>query len=261
MKPHLTQLCGLVIEAAEHEIMPRYYHATAHTKADGSIATEADLGCQQWLSKSLEQEWSDIPLLGEEMTRIEQNRLLKTADKGLWILDPLDGTSNFAAGFPFFSISLALVLNGKVVMGVIYDPVRKECFCAERNKGAWRNDSQLKTPEFEAELKQCIALVDFKRLSTQLATTLAVKPPFRSQRNLGSVALDWCWMAAGQGQLYLHGGQSLWDYAAGQLIFEEAGGVLKNGAQEITLNKRPALAASTSGLLALWWEWIEDNDR
>ena len=93
-------------------------------------------------------------------------------------------------------------------------------------------------------------MVDFKRLPATLGCNLATHPPYRSQRSIGSVALDWCWLAAGRLQLYLHGGQRLWDYAAGRLIFAEAGGILNlsdrlDSLQHYTLDLEPKIAIGT----------------
>jgi myo-inositol-1(or 4)-monophosphatase len=254
--PRVEQLIDLVKQAALTEVKPRFLNTDPQKKADGSIITQADLGCQHWLTESLKQQWPDIPLLGEEMTSKQQAELLHNSDKGLWILDPLDGTANFAAGFPHFSISLALVQSGQVVLGIVYDPMRDECFSAKRGGGAWLNGLGLAPCSPQTTLEESIAVVDFKRLSAALATALAVNPPFRSQRSLGSVALDWCWLAAGRGQLYHHGGQSLWDYAAGRLIFAEAGGVYSTPGAELSLVKQPAVAAVSKQLHDAWREWL-----
>ncbi|MEW8624758.1 MAG: inositol monophosphatase [Candidatus Thiodiazotropha sp.] len=259
--PQLEQLTNLVKRAALNEVKPRFQKTNPKKKADGTIITQADLGCQQWLTDALRQQWPAIPLLGEEMTPAQHHQLLSNNDAGLWVLDPLDGTANFAAGFPHFSVSLALVQSGQVTQGVVYDPVRDECFSAEQGEGAWLNGSRLELTPSQSTLEECIAVVDFKRLSPVLATALAVKPPFRSQRSLGSVALDWCWLAAARGQIYHHGGQSLWDYAAGRLIFAEAGGVFSAPEVSLSLEKRPAVAAVSDQLHHAWRAWLERTDK
>ncbi|MES9859270.1 MAG: inositol monophosphatase [Candidatus Thiodiazotropha sp. LLP2] len=257
--PELKKITSLVKQAAAEEILPRFRNTSSEEKADGSILTAADLGCQHWLSQALHQYQPDIPLLGEEMTADQQNDLLSNSESGLWILDPLDGTANFAAGFPLFSISLGLVKSGRVVLGVVYDPVRDECFYAEAGKGAWLNGAPLQLANPKKAIKDCIAVVDFKRLKAELAVALVSNPPFRSQRSIGSVALDWCWLAAGRAQIYHHGGQSLWDYAAGRLIFSEAGGRCSMPEPPITLFKQPAVAAVSEELLLAWSEWLKNN--
>ncbi len=221
MLPLLQQI---IQQAAEQELLPRFHSIERRFKADDSIVTEADIAMQQRLTQVLQQQWPAIALLGEEMSEAEQLAQMTHSDHGLWVLDPLDGTSNFAAGIPFFSVSLALLINGEVQLGIIYDPVRKECFCAIAGEGAWLNGERLAPRPAALPLANCIAQVDFKRLPAKMAAKIATQPPYSSQRSFGSGALDWCWLAAGRVHLYLHGKQKLWDYSAGQLILQEAGG-------------------------------------
>jgi myo-inositol-1(or 4)-monophosphatase len=108
-----------------------------------------------------------------------------------------------------------------------------------------------------------MAMVDLKRLPAPLIRALAGKPPYRSQRSFGSVALDWCWIASGRCQVYVHGGQKLWDYAAGYLIMRESGavgGLLSryedDWLDDFSLSPRIAVAATHAGLLAQWRAWI-----
>jgi myo-inositol-1(or 4)-monophosphatase len=255
----IEQLAIQLKQAAFKEVKPRFQKIDCKKKTDGSLITQADLGCQQWLGESLKQNWPDIPLLGEEMTQQQQAELLANSEQGLWILDPLDGTANFAAGFPHFSISLALAQSAQIILGIVYDPIRDECFSAERGKGAWLNGKRLELYSSQTTLDESIAVVDFKRLTPALASALAVDPPFRSQRSLGSVALDWCWLAAGRGQIYHHGGQSLWDYAAGRLIFAEAGGVFSAPEAGLSLEKQAAVAAVSTELHHTWRRWLDSH--
>jgi myo-inositol-1(or 4)-monophosphatase len=187
------------------------------------------------------------------MSEQEQARVLTKAST-FWVLDPLDGTTNFAHGLPFFSISLALVAEGRVCFGMVYDPSRDECFWAEIGEGAWLDGIPLRLgAEQPRQLCDCIAVVDYKRLDPQLACRLVRERRYRSQRNLGSVALEWCWLAAGRMQLYLHGGQRLWDYAAGRLICQEAGGVLQEpDVGVLSLASQRAVAATSAELLEEW---------
>lgn len=261
----LKVLCALVIAAAEKELLPRFRSVGATAKADGSLLTEADLAMQQNVIQELSTHWPHYPVLGEEMPASQQQALLEQSDAGLWVLDPLDGTTNFAAGLPFFGVSLALVQQGQVVLGLVYDPVARECFSAIAGQGAWRNGAPLRLDCSRRRLDDCVGLVDFKRLPAALACRLATEGPYRSQRSLGSVALDWCWLATGRMQLYLHGAQRLWDYAAGALIFAEAGGAggrlaaLDGDWQHaLSLTPRIGLAASNAELLSQWRCWIDE---
>ncbi len=221
----LNQLEALVKQHAAEQIMPRFNQVTYEFKQDGSLVTEADSAMQAAMIESLEQHWPEYTILGEEMTTEEQEALLNTESSGLWILDPLDGTTNFASGVPIFSVSVALIKDNDVVMGLIYDPNRDEVFSAIKGEGAWFNGQPLSCETEREHLKQCSAQIDFKRLSKSLRGHLCVEHPYASQRNFGSGALDWCWLVTARSQVYIHGGQKLWDYAAGQLILSEAGGV------------------------------------
>lgn len=220
----LALLRGIVSRAAREELLPRFNVCLRHEKADGSTVTEADFALQHRLESELAQQWPGFAFLSEEMTAAQQQQQMRSAEAGLWCLDPLDGTTNFAAGVPFFGISLALLVAGEARAGVIYDPIRDEVFSASKGQGAWLNGERLTPQPEQRSLRQCVAVVDFKRLTAPLAERLASKPPYLSQRNFGSVALEWCWLAAGRYHMYIHGGQKLWDYAAGNLILREAGG-------------------------------------
>jgi myo-inositol-1(or 4)-monophosphatase len=260
MKIDIDLLKREVINATTEELIPRFRKIGSQCKSDGSLVTEADLAVQERLTRSLKQAYPEISLLGEEMSAEEQQQIIDSASEGFWCLDPLDGTANYVAGMPCFATSLAYIRNGRVEMGIIHDPLRNECFHAVRGQGAWLNDEPLQLNCTLEELKECVAMVDFKRLSSNLATHLATHPPYRSQRSIGSVALDWCWLAAGRLQLYLHGGSKLWDYAAGTLIYSEAGGCLQltQGAaslpvtEKLGLSPQMAIAAPNRTLFEAW---------
>jgi myo-inositol-1(or 4)-monophosphatase len=223
---------------------------------------------QERLQQELSVTWPDFDLLGEEMPAPRQQALLEDPGRGLWCLDPLDGTSNFASGIPFFGVSLALIQAGEVQAAVVYDPVRDECFSALRGHGAWLNGAPLLAADTATDLVDSMAMVDLKRLPGPLVQAVAQESPFRSQRSFGSVALDWCWIASGRCQVYLHGGQKLWDYAAGQLVLSESGGsggllddFHGDFSTRLTLTPRIALAATTQSLLAEWRHWIDEHNQ
>ncbi|ADE14411.1 inositol monophosphatase [Nitrosococcus halophilus Nc 4] len=260
MTPDLEPLSEIIINTAREQLLPRFAAIGSQRKADGSLLTEADLAMQNQIGRALTARWPKFEFLSEEMEEKEQNRLLANTDQGLWCLDPLDGTRNFAAGIPCFSVSLALILKQEVVLGLVYDPLRDECFSAQKGQGAWLNGNPVGERYPSAPLGGGIGLVDFKRLPPELATRLATEPPYSSQRSLGSVALDWCWIAAGRGHVYLHGRQKLWDYAAGSLILSEAGGHALSLAGEpvfrATLEPRSVAAALEESLFNEWITWL-----
>ncbi|MDG4868262.1 inositol monophosphatase family protein [Guyparkeria sp. 1SP6A2] len=239
----------------------------AERKADGSWITATDHAMQADLQAGLAERFPEHGFLGEEMTAAEQEEAWRGCldGKPLWVVDPLDGTSNFRVGFPVFSVTVALLVGGKTVFGVVYDPSRDECFHASLGEGAWLNDTPLSlSDEPQQPLGSCLATVDFKRLPAPVATHLACEPPYASQRSIGSVALDWCWVAAHRVQVYVHGKQKLWDYAAGQLILHEAGGAsadlegrIDYADQPLEPHPRSAVAATHIELLEDWLEELK----
>lgn len=261
--PSLGSLSDLLRAVSHQEILPRFRRVLSQTKADGSPVTEADLAVQRRLAAALGELDPLRPLLGEEMTQDQQQALLTRSEGEFWCLDPLDGTSNFAAGFPLFAVSLALVGQGKPQVGLIYDPIREECFSAIRGQGCWLNGEPLHLPADPQPLRSALAMVDFKRLEPRLAYRLLQRPPVRSLRSLGSVALEWCWLAAGRFGVYLHGAQSLWDYAAGALLLAEAGGAgllldpQGRAGTPMNLAPRRVIAAASPELLREWQDWLD----
>ena len=262
--PDLRELRSLVRACAEDELVPRFADVSRHLKLDGSVVTEADHAMQDRVQKELHLHWPQYAFLGEEMSADQQAQLAHAKLEGLWVLDPLDGTSNFAAGVPFFSVSLALLIDGRPEIGLVYDPIRDECFVAQRGRGSWLNGLSMGTQvPVHLPLARTIAVVDFKRLDRALAARLGAEPPYGSQRNFGSSALDWGWLADGRFHVYLHGGQKLWDYAAGILILTEAGGqaVTLDGEDVFTsgLGSRSVVATRDPELFQTWKAWVAAN--
>jgi myo-inositol-1(or 4)-monophosphatase len=259
----LTPMLAAVIEAARDvgrvEVMPRYLKVAHTRKDDGSLFTEADLAAQKALIARL-QAIAPYPVLGEEMDDAAHRQLWQDGDDGLWCVDPIDGTTNFVSGMPFFAMSIALLKRGRPVLGVVYDPQADECFHALAGGGAFLDGDQLPLKTAPGTVSRCMAGIDFKRIPRSLAGRLAAEHPYSSQRNLGASTLDWCYLAAGRIHLYLHGGQKLWDYAAGALILEEAGGcVSRVDGSDFWAGEpwtRSVAAAATPDLHAQWRNWL-----
>jgi len=232
-------------------------------KQDGSILTLTDTQLQQQISQTLLGLFPTIPVLGEEMTDDEQSQILATGN--CWILDPLDGTSNFSHGIPFFSVSLALMIVGEIVAGMVYDPNRNELFSAFAGDGARLNQAPINDYGNDTQtdsLKKAIAVIDTKRLNATLACAIVTQHPYHSQRSFGSVALDWCWLATGRIQTYLHGKQKLWDFAAGAFIAQQTH-CLTSTLEEtdilalpLDLTPRSAVGASAT-LGQAWQRWVK----
>ncbi|WP_215796545.1 inositol monophosphatase family protein [Paludibacterium paludis] len=259
----VKQVIDAVAHVARTEIMPRFMAVGSCRKDDGTLFTEADLACQAVLTETLPA-IAPYPVLGEEMPREAQDALWKANQDGLWVVDPIDGTTNFINGLPHFAVSVALMRHGRSELGVIHNPVSGETFYAARGQGAFMNGQPLPLKRRCNPMRDAIAGVEVKYLrSGKLAARLHGLAPCGSQRSMGSSTLDWCYLAAGRYDLYLHGGQRLWDYAAGSVILEEAGGRLAtlntDDYWSDTLWKRSAIAALDPELFEQWHRWVRAN--
>jgi len=266
----LDKVIELARGVGDNVVMQHYLKVARQNKHDGTALTEADLAAQAALDVGLKAIF-DCPLVGEEMTTQEQQQNWDKGSAGLWCVDPIDGTSNFIAGLPQFAVCIAYMEQGRPLLGVVYAPALNELFYAEKGKGAYLVNAagkmQLPITRITGNeaffLRDAIAEVDFKRLPRELALALAGDPPFQAQRNYGAASLDWCYLAAGRFEVYLHGGQKLWDYAAACLILEEAGGHMRTLESEDFWTgdvwHKSAIAASNPELFREWSLWVAQN--
>ncbi|HHT01014.1 MAG TPA: inositol monophosphatase, partial [Thiomicrospira sp.] len=155
-----------IIDLAKTEVLARFEQVTAEEKSDGSLLTEADTEMQKKTQTFLQNNWPQYAFLGEESSTEEQEAAMNS-ESGCWILDPVDGTSNFAIGIPFYSVSIALMIKGQLVAGIVYDPSRDEIFTARVGQGAALNNKPLIANTAKQSLKQCSGIIDFKRLSAE----------------------------------------------------------------------------------------------
>lgn len=257
----LKQLEHIVANTADRILNQYFLQTTAQFKTDGSIVTEADLAMQEALTRELSEIAPEIVMLGEEMNQQQQSDIINTG-KAYWCLDPLDGTNNFHHGVPLYAISLALIRKKQVDLGIIYDPVRKEMFSSVIGSGLRINGEGFNKPVQPEQLNHCLASVDFKRLKSHTRQRLIEHMPFKSQRNVGSCALEWAWLATGRTQLLLHGGEKFWDFAAGYLLLNEADGFSCTHNRESVFNNslqdRSVIAASDKSLHSLWLDFLLD---
>lgn len=218
----------LVREVSASELMPRFQRVAAEKKHDGTVVTAADRAVEAALATALPQ-IANYPVLGEEMDPTEQQHIWRHAE-WFWCVDPLDGTVNFAAGRKYFGISVALMHRRRSVLGLVYDPNLDELFFAAQNCGAIVIEKsavarRLK-PQSAVSLGEAhLEIGHVKRLG-RLQSALRAKSPCRKVRQSGASVLQWCHLAAGRVDIFLHAGERPWDYAAGALILEEAGGCI-----------------------------------
>jgi myo-inositol-1(or 4)-monophosphatase len=243
---------------AAEEILPRYRSVVATRKDDGSVLTEADLAAQRALMRRLAR-IEGIPVMAEEMPLAEQESIWERGGR-FWCVDPLDGTRNFAAGIPFFAVSVALMEGTRPLFGTVYDPIADEAFYAVRGAGAWLNHRPLEVPAHAPALSGAVAEVSLRRDMAGLRGAVKHHPPYARRLTSGSSALSWCHVAAARADVLLHSGQKMWDYAAGALILEEARGFVCTLEHDdfwaAPVWKRSAIAARSAPLLAEWRDWI-----
>ncbi|HEX2966588.1 MAG TPA: inositol monophosphatase family protein [Syntrophorhabdaceae bacterium] len=205
-------------------IQRKYYEKefAIHHKGEINLVTDVDLACQDRIVRLIRKKFPDDNIISEE----QSNRF--EADGNRWIIDPLDGTTNFAHGYPFFCTSIAYEVKGKVVLGVIYNPIFRELFVSERGKGAYLNGRRIHVSRTD-ELKKSLLTTGFPYdVATSKDNNIDhfVHFLFEAQaiRRDGSAALNLCYTACGRFDGFWEMKLNPWDIAAGALMVEEAGG-------------------------------------
>jgi myo-inositol-1(or 4)-monophosphatase len=197
------------------------------------LVTEVDKGSERMIRNLIATHFPDHSFLGEEGVEPGPEASSKAIERAseteyLWIVDPVDGTTNYVHGFPFYSVSIALAYRGQVIVGVIYDPTRDELFVAERGKGAYVHGRKMEVSH-EEKLGQSLIATGFpsehlQALPANLKGIQALAPQVRNLRIAGSAALHLAYVAAGRLSGFWEIGLSSWDLAAGTLLVEESGG-------------------------------------
>lgn len=209
-----------------------------------NIVTSADIGVQKFLEEKLTKLLPGSTLLGEEG---EQHQ---SESAYLWIVDPIDGTTNFSRGIGECAISVALLHGEEIVIGIVYNPYQKKLFSAERGKGAWCNGKKIhvSNASFEEGIF-CTALSLYRKEYADkcMEVISEVYAQCNDFRRFGSCALELCYLAEGKCDLYFEFRVFPWDYAAAYLILKESGGVIygqKN--EELHFDRAtPIIAANT----------------
>jgi myo-inositol-1(or 4)-monophosphatase len=210
--------------AAGHEIIRRLPHERdVHSKGLRDIVTDADVAAQEKLAAIIRSRFPQHGILSEEG--------LESGDDAdtIWVLDPVDGTTNYARRYPCFSVSIGVVQGHQPVAGVVYDPQRDHLFCAERGAGAMLNGERLHVSDTD-ELIQALVGFDLARepslRADQMTAMVNISKHIHTFRSTGSATLSLCYVAAGWLDAYFHFMLYPWDCAAGGLIITEAGGTL-----------------------------------
>lgn len=188
-------------------------------------ASEVDGDAEKVIVKELKRAYPDYGIYGEEGG-------VQGKGRQMWVIDPLDGTSNYLRGFPHYCVSIALVENGEPTDAVIFDPLRNELFTASRGAGAVLNDRRIRVAE-RKELEGAMIHTGFPpreraRIGSQLKTVETLLVQAEDVRRTGSAALDLAYVACGRADAYFEAGVKAWDIAAGVLLVREAGGKVCN---------------------------------
>ncbi len=198
---------------------------TIEYKGEADLVTIADRQTETLIRQRLHEHWPSHDILGEE------GGLQDTGSDYRWYVDPLDGTTNFAHGFPVFCVSMALEYKGRRIAGVIYDPTRDELFAAEQGSGAYLNGQRIHVSK-TANLAECLVATGFpshkRHKNPNIFFYHQITLRTHGVRRAGSAALDLCYVACGRFDGFWEFNLNPWDTAAGVLMVEEAGGRISN---------------------------------
>ena len=211
-------------ETAAKFLREFYGVASVRQKSSTNLVTEADLAAERAIADVILKSFPDHRILGEEGEATGGDN-----KHSLWVVDPLDGTNNYAHGIPQFAVSIAYAFDGEVQVGVILDPMRDEKFTAMRGQGARLNGNLIGVSDAQTIADSIIATGFYYDRGEVMHRTLdAIRDLFeadlRGIRRLGAAALDLAWVACGRLEGFFEYQLSPWDYAAGSLIVSEAGG-------------------------------------
>jgi len=212
------------------------------------LVTEADLASEKTVIELLKRELPGIAVMAEESSAAYST----TMSGATWVIDPLDGTTNFAHGFPYFGVSIGYVVDGVPLVGVIYCPMQDELFCACRGRGAWLNGGRIAVSA-AADLQHSLVATGFPydvhgTLSQVIDTLGRVLPKVQDVRRAGAAALDLAYVACGRLDGFWEMNLKPWDTAAGAVLVEEAGGRLSDFRGGTFSLFRPEVVA-TNGLI------------
>ena len=179
-------------------------------KGPTDFVSNADLNAEKIIINELSKLKKNYSILSEEVGFIKNKD-----EKNIWIIDPIDGTSNFLHGIPHFAISIALESHGEIICGLIFDPIKNEMFYAEKNNGSFLNNKRIRVSK-KKNLNECLFASNGRKYrNIELAN-----------RNSGSAALDLAYVASGRFDGFFQENLNLWDIAPGILLIQEAGGVI-----------------------------------
>jgi len=208
-----------------HRSTDKIDHLTITKKSHADFVSEVDRAAEQTIIQTLLDAYPDHAILAEESGAHGESDFV-------WIIDPLDGTTNFLHGFPQFSVSIALQHKGIITQAVVYDPTKNELFTATRGRGAFLNDKRLRVSKrihmADALIGTGFPYSNFDHMDAYMGIFRDLMQQTSGLRRPGSAALDLAWMAAGRYDGFFETGLKVWDIAAGTLLITEAGGMVSD---------------------------------
>ena len=250
-------------EVAEHvmdlagSVLIKRFHTVKNVtfKSEGNPVSDVDIAVEKAVVPFLKQEFPSFNILTEESPPIDNG------SPYTWIIDPLDGTRNYIAGIPHFCTTIALVKSDTILLGITYDPIRKEKFSCEKGSGAYIGHSLLSVST-KQQLKSSILGLDIGYYPSQAKAATQLIQAFQNQtqaiRILGSAALGLAYVASGRLDIYCHFSLEPWDLAAGVLFIQEAGGLATDLQSKPANLNSSSIIASNSALHNLFVKQMND---
>jgi myo-inositol-1(or 4)-monophosphatase len=225
-------------------------------KSAKDVVTEVDTRAEALIIEIISQNFPDHNFMGEE----GGNRTV-SASPYTWVIDPLDGTANYAADLAASCVSIALMHRQELILGIVFNPFRDELFVAEKGMGAFLNDYQIRVGQ-EQNLAKALVCFDLgyneEEAVKQLELATFFRPRVRSMRILGSAVLAICYVACSRYDLFCHRNLSEWDLAAGLLIAAEAGAIVTTGDGEPASIFKKSIVVANSSLHRQYFEVLKD---
>ena len=251
----IAQVCERAARAGGAELLDWSQRFTVREKGPADLVTEADLAAEKIVRQTIAEVFPSDCFIGEESTASgEVEGILNESKSCIWIVDPLDGTTNYAHRIPHYACSVAAVRAGQVLAGVVYHPVAEECYVAVSGRGARLNGSPLGASSV-SKLDSALVAVSLppqvQRDGDDVQKLLRVLEQAQAIRRTGSAALNMCYVASGRLDAYWATGTSAWDIAAGVLLVTEAGGTVSDlSGDAFDLSRPHPLATGTPALNA-----------
>ena len=249
----IAEVCQRAARAGGKVLLDWAERFTVREKGPADLVTEADLAAEQVVRQTIADTFPLDRFIGEESAdSATVETILNESTSCVWVVDPLDGTTNYAHHNPFYACSVAAVRGGQILAGVVYQPVTDDCYVAVRGQGAALNGKRLRASSISAVHSALVAVSlppKIRRNAAVVQQFLSILEQAQAIRRTGSAALNMCYVASGRLDAYWAMSTSAWDIAAGALLVTEAGGTVSDvHGGPFDLSRPHPLAAATPEL-------------